>query len=358
MLSAVFFFQPLGQLAATLISLIVTAGYGSTLSQYDQAHCYQHPECLKTVDIMWRIIIGVGAVLPAVALGFRLAILESPRYTVDVRKKSVKAAAQLNSMGEEPLMQDHFSSDDVSTESISNGLGVRLTAEEVSGDGSEAGGNPIESGGVEEDLNRQAPINEQHEIAPSNSNVTRTATDRDENRGARPEVFASQKEKTSGRGKVLRADIKRYFWDQGHGWTLFATSLCWFCLDLPYYGLGMNSTSIIGQIWTDEGQRQTNLYPLLLSNTWESLIFVSIGAITGGIITFSSINSIGERNIQMIGFSALFVLFILTGSLLKILMNGGQDQLIVFLYVMCQTFFNFGELPSSYKSFCLLICSI
>jgi len=63
-----------------------------------------------------------------------------------------------------------------------------------------------------------------------------------------------------------------------------------------------------------------------------------------------SINILGERLIQMIGFSALFFLFILTGGLLQVLMDARKDKAIVFLYVLCQTFFNFGELQPRYMS--------
>jgi PHS family inorganic phosphate transporter-like MFS transporter len=319
--------------------LIVTAGYSGTLSNYDRKNCYQYPDCLKTVDIMWRIIIGFGALLPAIALGFRLSILESPRYTADVLKKGAKAAAQLGAMAVKPSMQTDFSSDEGSSNNESR---VQLPAHMTSDNGGGVGGNPVGSRAVEDDQIRPAPNDVQHEMAPSNDRVTRSVTSPAENGVVRAGVMVSEEEMPSQLGG-LRADIKRYFLTQGHGWTLFATSLCWLCVDLPFYGLGMNSTSIIGQIWLDTSLPAPQLDSLLLSNAWESLIFVSIGALTGGLVTFFTINVLGERMIQMIGFSALFILFILTGGLLNHLMKAGHDHFIVFLYVMCQTFFNFGE---------------
>jgi len=304
MLSAVFFFQPLGQLAAILVGLVVTAGYKDTLLQYDQMHCYQHPECLKTVDIMWRIIIGLGAVLPAVALGFRLAILESPRYTVDVRKKGAKAAAQLGAMAVET---DDSSSDEVSIGSTHNDSRRQQSAGEVLGNGAGVEEARTEFRAPEDDRIRSAPTHRQHEITLSNGYATRRFTSHSANGEVRREALASNEEQTPSQEKGLQSDMRRYFKEQGHGWTLFATSLCWFCVDLPFYGLGMNSTSIIGQIWRDEGSLETNLYPLFVNNAWESLIFVSLGAITGGLITFFSINTLGEKTIQVIGFTALFI---------------------------------------------------
>lgn len=269
---------------------------------------------------MWRIIIGLGAVLPAIALGFRLAILESPRYTADVLKKGAKAAAQLNAseIGEDHSRQDHSDSGNVNPELSNNGPRVQLPTDGNLGISVQVEGNPVVLRGGEEDQIRQVQVDQQHETTLSNGHVVSPA-------------------------REPRGDINRYYWDQGHGWTLFATSLCWFVVDLPFHGLGMNSTQTVGQIWADENPRDTTLYPLLSSNAWEALLFVSIGAVSGGLITFFSINLLGERNIQMIGFSSLFVLFILTGGLLQFLMNTGRSRLVVGLYLLCQIFFNFGE---------------
>jgi PHS family inorganic phosphate transporter-like MFS transporter len=112
MLSSVFFFQPLGQLAATLVALVVTASFKSSLTAGFKSNtgeslsgalytfnCYQDQYCFRTVDIMWRIIIGLGAVPPVLALWFRLVILESPRYTADVLNENVQAYRQIHFMG-------------------------------------------------------------------------------------------------------------------------------------------------------------------------------------------------------------------------------------------------------------------
>ena len=60
-------------------------------------------------------------------------------------KKGAKAAAQLNAnaMGLPPLMQDHSSSGDFSTEFGMNGSRVQLPAEGDSGNGGRAEENPV-----------------------------------------------------------------------------------------------------------------------------------------------------------------------------------------------------------------------
>lgn len=61
MMGAVFAMQGIGQLAAALIALIVTAGFKeSLLSAKNAAAC--SGVCRLAVDKMWRVIIGFGAV--------------------------------------------------------------------------------------------------------------------------------------------------------------------------------------------------------------------------------------------------------------------------------------------------------
>jgi hypothetical protein len=53
--------------------------------------------------------------------------------------------------------------------------------------------------------------------------------------GLVPEItFRSQTNPTTPAKKTLREDINHYYGTLGHGWTLFACSLCWFCVDLPF----------------------------------------------------------------------------------------------------------------------------
>ena len=79
MLTAVFMCQPLGQLIATLVPLIaVYAARGSL--PHDAKDCSY--DCQKTLDDIWRLILGLGAVPAAASLWFRLTIIE--RYGVGI----------------------------------------------------------------------------------------------------------------------------------------------------------------------------------------------------------------------------------------------------------------------------------
>ena len=77
-MGSVFAMQGMGQFAAGIIALIVTAGFKTSLSSaVDTAHC--HGICASAVDKMWRVIIGFGAVPGCIALYYRLTIPETPR---------------------------------------------------------------------------------------------------------------------------------------------------------------------------------------------------------------------------------------------------------------------------------------
>ena len=82
MLTAVFACQPLGQLAATLVAMIGVFAARHSIPDTTPSTCTGN--CLHSVDILWRVIVGFGAFVAAAALWFRLTVIESPRYTCEV----------------------------------------------------------------------------------------------------------------------------------------------------------------------------------------------------------------------------------------------------------------------------------
>ncbi|KAF4556169.1 Sugar (and other) transporter-like protein 51 [Elsinoe fawcettii] len=94
MMGSVFAMQGIGQFAAGIIALIVTAGFkGSLSTAKSYAQC--GGDCLLAADKMWRIIIGFGAVPGCIALYYRLTIPETPRYTFDVARDVTKAGSDV-----------------------------------------------------------------------------------------------------------------------------------------------------------------------------------------------------------------------------------------------------------------------
>jgi hypothetical protein len=69
-------------------------------------------------------------------------------------------------------------------------------------------------------------------------------TDTPGNVNMEPEIEGLEEEQQELPPEPSWKDFKKYFWHDGNLRTLIATSFCWFCLDLPFYGLGMNSPRI------------------------------------------------------------------------------------------------------------------
>lgn len=85
-MNAVFAMQGIGQFAAAIVALIVTAGFKESLETATKASTCTGV-CQLAVDKMWRVIIGFGAVPACIALYYRLTIPETPRYTFDVARE-------------------------------------------------------------------------------------------------------------------------------------------------------------------------------------------------------------------------------------------------------------------------------
>ncbi|PQE31248.1 hypothetical protein CJF32_00001827 [Rutstroemia sp. NJR-2017a WRK4] len=319
MMTAVFMCQPLGQLAATLVTLIaVRTNEESIPTNLTVGSCDK--KCIKTLDSIWRWVIGVGVIPALLALWFRLTIIESPRYTADVGRDSNKAASELN----------RYLLAEPDSEAASVTSRRPLDQPRLRQPGAHWNGRTtsFDSQGQQTDIPRELHIEEQIMAAESEN---------------KPPPAPSWE------------DFKDYFWTKGNLRTLITTSLCWFGVDLPFYGLGMNNSDIINVIWHGIGSQpteidywQAKIYPMLIDNVWQSLTVVSVGAIAGCLITFVAIDTLGRRNIQLIGFFFLFILFIVIGGSFNYLYETEGSAATIVLYILCQIFFNFGPNTITY----------
>jgi len=91
MLAAVFYMQPVGQLIANILAIIATSiSHDYIYKDSDPSNCTG--DCMEMTDKIWRWIVGLGAVIPAITLVARFLIPESPRYLLEVEKDSHTAA--------------------------------------------------------------------------------------------------------------------------------------------------------------------------------------------------------------------------------------------------------------------------
>lgn len=86
LIAAVFSMQGFGILTGSLVGVILLSIFHKGISSDDP------DESKKNVDIVWRLLIGFGAIPGIISIYFRLTIPESPRYTLDVKGNVDKAA--------------------------------------------------------------------------------------------------------------------------------------------------------------------------------------------------------------------------------------------------------------------------
>ncbi|KAK5126222.1 acid phosphatase pho5 [Meristemomyces frigidus] len=260
MMGSVFAMQGIGQFAAGIVSLIVTAGFKeSLLTAKTQAEC--DGVCGLAVDKMWRVIIGFGAVPGCIALYYRLTIPETPRYTFDVSRDVVKAGSDVKA---------YLSS---------------------------------KPEGIPDEINRVQVMRE-----------------------AAPQL------------EVPKASLRDFFGHYGqwkYGKVLLGTASSWFFLDVAFYGVGLNNSTILTAIGYAKGD---TVYEILWRISVGNIILVCAGAIPGYWVTVATVDTIGRKPIQLAGFVILTVLFCIIGfGYHKI----GEHGLVA-CYVLCQFFFNFG----------------
>ncbi|PYI36213.1 MFS general substrate transporter [Aspergillus indologenus CBS 114.80] len=270
MLAVVFLCQSLGEAATAVVALIAVAGFRSSLPD-DPKSLKCTGSCVHDLDKIWRYIVGLGAVPAFVAIWFQMTIIESPQYTADVMNNSLQAAADVSQFYR-------------STELPATSTRTR------------------------------------------DDRIISPVVSRDSGSGA-------SENDTKPHANMLK-DF-RMFLKQNHNLrTLIATSLCWFCLDLPFYGLGLMNAEII--------------------NT-TCIVVVSSGAIVGSAIAVMTVDRIGRRILQLLGFAWLFVLNVIIGAAFWYLSEHGDASALVVLYVLTQIFFDFAPaelFPTRFRCTC------
>jgi PHS family inorganic phosphate transporter-like MFS transporter len=106
---------------------------------------------------------------------------------------------------------------------------------------------------------------------------------------------------------------------------------------LAFYGLGLNNSIILSAIGWTGGK---NVYEVFYRNAVGNLILICAGAIPGYWVTVATVDTIGRKPIQLLGFGMLTILFIAIGFGYNKLIH--THNALLGLYVVCQFFFNFG----------------
>ncbi|RDW64028.1 hypothetical protein BP5796_10530 [Coleophoma crateriformis] len=130
-------------------------------------------------------------------------------------------------------------------------------------------------------------------------------------------------------------DVWSYFSTPKNAKILIGTTTSWFFLDLAYYGLGLNNTTVLNAIGYSTG---STMYHKLLHTAIGNLVLVCAGSIPGYWISVLTIDTVGRKPIQILGFFVLTILFCIIGFAYDSLSSGA----LLALYILAQIFFNFG----------------
>jgi PHS family inorganic phosphate transporter-like MFS transporter len=135
--------------------------------------------------------------------------------------------------------------------------------------------------------------------------------------------------------KASWSDFSRYYSRWKNAKVLIGTAGSWFLLDVAFYGLSLNNAVILTTLGFSGGPTvYKQLYNLAVGN----LIIVLAGAVPGYWVTVATVDTIGRKPIQLVGFSVLTLLFCVMGFAYHKISGHG----LLALYVVAQFFFNFG----------------
>ncbi|ODO07307.1 phosphate:H+ symporter [Cryptococcus wingfieldii CBS 7118] len=147
--------------------------------------------------------------------------------------------------------------------------------------------------------------------------------------------------------KASWKDFCRHFGKWENGKVLLGTSWSWFALDIAFYGLGLNSSTILTTIGfgssTTLGTKQENIFQTLYNVAVGNIILSVGGLLPGYYFTFFLIDIWGRKPIQLMGFVLLTIIFVCMGfGYDKMLSTDSGKKAFVFLYCMANFFQNFG----------------
>lgn len=335
MLSSVFLMQPVGQALAQLVGLWVLLGFQDT-KKLQEMRCgldtLHQDECRKAVDGIWRIVIGSGAIPALLAIIFRFFLFDCGLYSLEVRNKPAVAI---------------------------------MNTQRVYG-------------------------------APTTGGTITTS--------AYPMQSRNQPEPTPGRSMPVqfsRQDLHNYFIRDGNWTYLLGTAASWFFLDVSFYGVSLDNRGTLSDMWatgpnphinsslscwnsslpggtstvprwktiglpvwqTDATHPCNTIYDVLIEQTKQYLLTVSLASIAGSICFIFFANRIPRRQWLTTSFFLLALFFIITGGIYYGVHRTSSAPATVVFVAICHFLFNFGAntltfiipaeiFPTSYRCTC------
>jgi PHS family inorganic phosphate transporter-like MFS transporter len=237
MLAAVFAMQGIGILIGGLVFVITL-------------RCMQSPILFdwQNLDYVWRIALGFGAIPGLIAVYFRLTIPETPRYTVDVVGDAEKAERDV----EKVLMLNERRDLTTSWKSATANDTIQTTNSSNNNNNNNFSNDHI-----------------------NNSNITRNninTTTNNTTRHKRRDVIKPIKRNTA-------SDFRNYFSQWRNLKILLGTAYCWFALDIAWYGIQLNQSTILSLINYNGPAKDPMANVVPPTPIWETLYQRAVGNI-------------------------------------------------------------------------------
>ncbi|KAK4231423.1 putative inorganic phosphate transporter PHO [Podospora fimiseda] len=131
--------------------------------------------------------------------------------------------------------------------------------------------------------------------------------------------------------------FKVYLGKRKNAMLLAGCALSWCFLDIAYYGVSLNNAVILDVIGYST-KNAKNVYEILYNTAIGNMIIVLAGAVPGYWVTVFTVDTLGRKPIQFMGFGILTVLFVVMGFAYDKL----SSNALLAIFVLAQFFFNFG----------------
>ncbi|KAJ1968652.1 hypothetical protein IWQ62_001114 [Dispira parvispora] len=286
MISAVFAMQGFGILASSIVSAIMVVAFKSAIIND-----------LDNLDLAWRLCLGIGAIPAIITVYFRITMKETPRYQIDQAKALEKQRAELE-------LKD-----------------AKNNSEQPQG-----GTNRYSSS----DLHSVSDV----DIKPENTHFEEKDLAMDQS--ATPD--SEEPTQAPAENKSSWQDFRRYYGQWKNLKILLACSVCWFALDVAFYGINLNNSIILEAIGYSSS---TDPYENLRLTSIGNIIINLMGTVPGYWFTVFLIDRLGRKFIQIMGFTVMTVVFIILGFGYHPILDASVALFIVF-FTITQFFSNFG----------------
>lgn len=131
-------------------------------------------------------------------------------------------------------------------------------------------------------------------------------------------------------------------------------------LDFAFYGIGLSSPQFLAKTygtinlpngrappWQTNVDPNVSIYDQLMDTSLQALIILNIGSFTGQCLMIFFANRINRTTLQFVGFIVLAAVFVVLGVIFITLHRSG-GWLIIAMYIIAQTAFNFGPNSTTY----------